>query len=94
MKKAVWISLAASLVIINLAAWLVERFTGFYIEPMFRVTFVMGTTVITSIFVGAFMLVNNFENEKPLTGSTHNTLQDPSATGADQKNLKLSDSDE
>jgi len=62
-------------VLVNLAAWLVEQFTGFYILMILRVGLILGITVITAIFVGAFLLVNKFEEEKPLTGSTADTLQ-------------------
>lgn len=76
MKKAVWISFGVALVVVNLAAWLAEQYTGFYIVMLFRIALILGITTITSIFVGAFMLVNKFEEEKPLTGSTSNTLQE------------------
>ena len=75
MKKAVWIAFIASAVLVNLAAWLAEYFTGFYILMILRVGLILGITVITSIFVGAFLLVNKFEEERPLTGSTSDTLQ-------------------
>ncbi|MBL4819892.1 MAG: hypothetical protein JKY98_02720 [Gammaproteobacteria bacterium] len=78
MKKAVWLSFAISLVVVNLAAWLVEQFTGFYIVVLFRVALILGISVVTAIFVGAFLLVNKFEEEQPLTGQTHNTLQSSS----------------
>ena len=76
MKKVVWITLFVSIVVVNLAAWLVELATGFHIVMFFRLTLVMGITFITSIFVGAFLLVNKFEQEKPLTGYGHDTLQE------------------
>ena len=65
--------------LVNLAAWIAEQFTGFYILMIFRIGLILGITVITSIFVGAFLLVNKFEEETPLTGSTRDTLQNSSA---------------
>ena len=64
--------------LVNLAAWLAEYFTGVYILMILRVGLILGITVITSIFVGAFLLVNKFEEERPLTGSTSDTLQNSS----------------
>jgi len=78
LKKAVWIAFGASLVLVNLAAWLAEYFTGFYILMILRVGLILGITAITSVFVGAFLLVNTLETERPLTGSTNDTLQNSS----------------
>ena len=75
MKKVIWISLVSSIVLVNLAAWLAQRYTGFYIEIVYRFILILGITFITAIFVGAFLLVNKFEEEQPLTGHTSNTLQ-------------------
>lgn len=77
MKKTVWITFFAALVLVNLAAWLVERYTGFYIVMLFRLALVLGITVITSIFVGAMLLVQNMEQEKPLTGPVGKREQPP-----------------
>jgi hypothetical protein len=78
MKKVIWITLGTSLVLVNLAAWLAERYSGFYIEIVYRFILILGITFITAIFVGAFLLVNKFEEEQPLTGNTKNTLQSES----------------
>jgi len=40
-----------------------------------RVGLILGITVITSVFVGALLLVNTLEEKRPLTGSTNDTLQ-------------------
>ncbi len=79
MKKAVWISFAISLVLVNLIAEIVYYITGFNIVMMFRITLILGITTITAIFTGAIMLVSMLEEEKPLTGQVRNTL------GADKK---------
>lgn len=75
MKKAVWITLIASLLLVNLAAWLAEQFTGFHIEMFYRLALVLGITVVSAIFTGAFLLVNTFEAEPPKTGHGSDTLQ-------------------
>lgn len=79
MKNAVWITLLASLVIINIAAELVFYFNGVYIAMFYRIVLVTGITVISAIFVGAIILVGKLEEEKPLSGHVSNTL------GADKK---------
>ncbi|MEX0618602.1 MAG: hypothetical protein WDZ76_07065 [Pseudohongiellaceae bacterium] len=73
MKKAVWISFGLSLVLVNLVAWLVYQYSGFYIEMIFRIGLILGITTITSIFVGALVLVNKMDEERPLTRSAHDT---------------------
>ncbi len=79
MKKAVWISFAISLVLVNLIAEIVFYFTGTNIVMLFRITLILGITTITAIFVGAIMLVSKLEEEVPLSGHVRNTL------GADKK---------
>lgn len=79
MKHAVWITLLAALVIINVAAELVFYFSGVYIAIFYRIVLVTGITVISAIFVGAILLIGKLEEEKPLSGNVHDTL------GADKK---------
>ena len=79
MKHAVWITLLAALVIVNVAAELVFYFSGVYVAMFYRIVLVTGITVISAIFVGAILLIGKLEEEKPLSGSVHNTL------GADRK---------
>ncbi len=79
MKHAVWITLLAALIIINVAAELVFYFSGVYIAMFYRIVLVTGITVISAIFVGAILLIGKLEEEKPLAGSVHDTL------GADKK---------
>ncbi|MEX2130560.1 MAG: hypothetical protein WD772_03670 [Pseudohongiellaceae bacterium] len=75
MKKTVWLTLFIALAAVNLAAWLVERYTGFYIVMMFRLALVFGITAIASIFVGAMMLVKTMEQEKPLSDPARQSSQ-------------------
>jgi hypothetical protein len=81
MKKVIWISLGTSIFLVNLAAWLAEYYTGFYIEIVYRFILILGITFITAIFVGAYLLVNQFETERPLTGHTSDTLQSEADQG-------------
>ena len=76
MKKIIWIGFGVAIIGVNLVAWLTEMATGFHIEMIFRITLIMGITVITTIFTGAYFLVGKFEEERPLTGYTDATLQD------------------
>jgi len=68
MKKAVWIALVVSIVVVNLAAWLVDQFTGVYIMMFLRITLIFGVTLITAIFVGSYALISKMDEERPLTG--------------------------
>lgn len=85
MKKAVWISFFVSLVLVNLIAWLVEYFTGFYIVMIFRVTLILGISAITAIFAGSYLLISKFEQEKPLTGTDEHSLQPRPDTSQSEK---------
>ncbi|PCH60853.1 MAG: hypothetical protein COC19_05340 [SAR86 cluster bacterium] len=67
MKNAVWIALIVSIVLVNLVAWLVFQFTGFYIVMFFRITLIFGITIITAIFVGSALLVASLDKEVPLS---------------------------
>lgn len=65
MKKVIWISLITSLVLVNVVAWLVNYFTGFYILLIHRLTLVLGILLITIIFTGASALISKLDQEKP-----------------------------
>lgn len=84
LNKTVWITFFVALVMVNVIAELVYYFTGFTIVMFFRITLVLGITVIASIFVGSIMLINKLENEKPLSGHARDTL------GADRKSAGMS----
>jgi len=75
LKKIIWITFFTAIVLVNLAAWMVETFSGLYIVPLFRVALIFGITMITMIFTGAFMLINKIEEESPLTGHDQHSLQ-------------------
>jgi len=75
MRKTVWISFIVSLVLINGFAWLMQLFTGFSIPMILRLVMVLGITIGTIVFAGAFALVNKFEEETPLTGHVNDSLQ-------------------
>lgn len=79
MKHAVWITLLAALVIVNVTAELVFYFSGVYIAMFYRIVLVTGITIISAVFVGAMLLVGVLEGEKPLSGHVSDTL------GADKK---------
>lgn len=79
MKKAVWITFGISLVLVNVIAELVYYFSGFYIVMIFRVTLILGITMIASIFVGSILLIGKLEQERPLSGNVKDTI------GADKK---------
>lgn len=81
MQKTVWITFFVSLVLVNLVAEGVYYFSGFNIVMFFRITLVLGITVIASVFVGAILLIGKLEQEKPLSGHVKDTLGADKATG-------------
>jgi len=85
MKKAVWITLFVSIILVNLIAEIVYYYSGFYIVMFFRITLVLGITIISAIFVGAGVLIGTLEGEKPLSGHARDTLV---ADKADNKETK------
>jgi hypothetical protein len=74
MQKAIWISFALALVVVNALAEAVYYFADLYIAMVYRITMVLGITMITAIFVGAMMLIGKLEEEVPLSGHTSDTL--------------------
>ena len=90
MKKTVWISFIVSLVLINLFAWAMQQYSGFTIPMILRLVMVLGITIGSIIFAGAFALVSKFEEERPLTGHVNDSLQkrpgDDSKTGGQDSN--------
>lgn len=79
MKHAVWITLLAALVLVNVAAEAVYYFSGVYIAMFYRIVLVTSITLIGAVFVGATLLVGVLDEEKPLSGNVRDTL------GADKK---------
>lgn len=81
MKKTVWITFSVSLLLVNLVAEGMYYFSGFNIVMFFRITLVLGITVIATVFVGAILLIGKLEQEKPLSGHVKDTLGADKATG-------------
>ncbi|MBT3532055.1 MAG: hypothetical protein HOF74_08200 [Gammaproteobacteria bacterium] len=79
MKKAVWITFAIALVVVNLFAEGIDYYAGVEIIMFYRIVMVLSITVVASVFVGAMALVGALEGEKPLSGNVRDTL------GADKK---------
>ncbi|MCP5346881.1 MAG: hypothetical protein R3F41_15205 [Gammaproteobacteria bacterium] len=75
MRKAVWIAFIVALVLVNLIAWLMQQFTGVHIPMILRLTIVLGVTIGTIVFSGAFALINKMDEERPLTGHVNDSLQ-------------------
>jgi hypothetical protein len=67
MKKVVWISFLSALIIVNALAMLADYAGGVYIAMPYRLTIVLAITMITSIFAGAWMLINKADEEVPTT---------------------------
>lgn len=74
MKKAVWLSFGISLVLVNLIAEAVDYFTGQEIIMFFRITLVLGITIIATIFSGASALIGKLDEERPLSGHANDSL--------------------
>lgn len=83
MKKTVWLSFIVSLVLINGFAWLMQQYSGFTIPMVLRLVMVLGITIGSIVFAGAFALVNKFEEERPLTGHVKDSLQENPTGHAD-----------
>ena len=83
MKKTVWISFIVSLVLINGFAWLMQQYSGFTTPMVLRLVMVLGITIGSIVFAGAFALVNKFEEERPLTGHVNDSLQENPTRQAD-----------
>ena len=74
MRKAVWVTLVVALVLVNLAAEAVDYFAGLYVPPFYRLLLVLGITIGAAVFVGAFVLIDRLEEERPLSGRVKDTL--------------------
>ncbi|MGM0632861.1 MAG: hypothetical protein ACQETO_06760 [Pseudomonadota bacterium] len=82
MKKAVWTAFVAGLVIVNGLAWLAEHFTDVSVPMPYRLTVVLGITLITLVFAGAAALVSQADEEVPLTRND-NSPSEPDQTRHD-----------
>lgn len=65
MKKIVWISFISALVIVNLLAFAADRFGGVYIAMPYRLAVVLSITMISCVFGGAWVLMNQADEEVP-----------------------------
>ncbi|MGI9250378.1 MAG: TAXI family TRAP transporter solute-binding subunit [Pseudohongiellaceae bacterium] len=74
MRKAVWITLLVSLVLVNLAAEAAFYFGGVFIPMFYRLVFVLGITVVAAIFTGTAVLISHLEQERPLSGRVRDTI--------------------
>ncbi len=68
MRKAVWISMLAALVLVNVIAELMDYFAGIQVEMRYRLALALSLTVTAVIFAGSFMLVNKLGGERPMSG--------------------------
>ena len=65
MKKILLVTFLIAVIVVNLLAFLVERFADVPIAFMFRFALIVGIMFITAIFTGAAALLGFFEKEKP-----------------------------
>ncbi|HDZ09680.1 hypothetical protein [Pseudohongiella sp.] len=65
MRKIVWISFISALVIVNLLAFAADRFGGVYIAMPYRLAVVLSITLISCVFGGAWVLMNQADEEVP-----------------------------
>lgn len=74
MQKAVWITLAVAVVLVNAFAEGIDYYAGIEIIMFYRIVMIFSFTAVASIFVGAMVLIHSLEEEKPLSGHVSNTL--------------------
>lgn len=65
MKKAILITLVIAIIVVNLAAWLVEVTIDTRIGFAFRIPLIIGIVFIATIFSGAAALINKADTERP-----------------------------
>jgi hypothetical protein len=65
MKKIVWIVFLVALVVVNGAAMAAEYFGGVHIALPYRLTVVLGITMVSVVFAGAWELLKTAEQEEP-----------------------------
>ena len=65
MKKIVWISFISALVIVNLLAFVADYLGGVYIALPYRLVVVLGITMISCVFGGAWVLMSRADEEVP-----------------------------
>jgi len=77
-KKIVWTSFICALIIVNGLAYAAERLGDVYIAMPYRLVVVLGITLISCVFGGAWVLMNQADEEVP-------SNRNPGATGPDQQ---------
>lgn len=70
MKKIVWISFFSALIIVNALAYAADRFGDVYIAMPYRLVVVLGITLISCVFGGAWVLMNRADEEVPSNRDT------------------------
>lgn len=70
MKKIVWISFISALVIVNVLAYAADRLGDVYIAMPYRLVVVLGITLISCVFGGAWVLMNRADEEVPSNRDT------------------------
>jgi len=66
-KKTVWITFFAALVVINALAEAAYWFGGVRIPMSYRLTMVLGITVAASVFAGTALLIGKMSGERPVS---------------------------
>jgi hypothetical protein len=64
-KKIVWTSFICALIIVNGLAFAADRFGDVYIAMPYRLVVVLGITLISCVFGGAWVLMNRADEEVP-----------------------------
>lgn len=85
MKKYVWASFGAALVLVNLVAEAGGRMTGIEVPMLLRIALIVGVTAGGAALGGASLLVGKLEEEKPLAGAARDTLGPERAAGEGRK---------
>ncbi|MBC52711.1 MAG: hypothetical protein CMQ34_02630 [Gammaproteobacteria bacterium] len=65
MKKIVWISFISALVVVNVLAYAADRLGDVYIAMPYRLVVVLGITLISCVFGGAWVLMKRADEEIP-----------------------------
>lgn len=65
MKKIVWISFITAIIIVNALALAADYFGGVYIALPYRLAVILSITMISTVFGGAWVLMNTADEEVP-----------------------------
>lgn len=68
MKKAVWITFFAALLVVNALAEAMNYFADVQVAMFYRLTFVLSITVVAAVFAGTTLLVSKLGAERPMSG--------------------------